>query len=57
MKFTCPHGNHSECVGFNTSFENWFSVASMLPIFVMSAVNIWLQSKLVNTMTVYLDLV
>lgn len=46
MKFTCPHGNHSEhCVGFNETFENWFSLASMLPIFLMSAVNIWLQSK------------
>ena len=48
MKFTCPHahGNHTvHCKGFNTSFENWFSVVSMIPIFLMSAVNVWLQSK------------
>jgi equilibrative nucleoside transporter 1/2/3 len=46
MKFTCPTGNNSgHCTGFDTSFENWFSVASMVPIFVMSAVNVWLQSK------------
>jgi equilibrative nucleoside transporter 1/2/3 len=45
-KFTCPHGNSTGyCVGFNSSFENWFSVASMVPIFGMSAANVWLQSK------------
>ena len=44
-KFTCPHGNKTDCYGFNSSFENWFSVASMVPIFAMSAVNVWLQSK------------
>jgi equilibrative nucleoside transporter 1/2/3 len=44
-KFTCPHGNNTACYGFNSTFENWFSVASMVPIFVMSAANVWLQSR------------
>jgi equilibrative nucleoside transporter 1/2/3 len=44
-KFTCPHGNKPDCYGFNSTFENWFSVASMVPIFVMSAANVWLQSR------------
>ena len=46
-KFTCPHNGSRPCHGFAGSFENWFSVASMIPIFFMSAINVWLQSKLV----------
>ncbi|XP_064394300.1 equilibrative nucleoside transporter 3-like [Halichondria panicea] len=49
-KFTCPiEANpmvNSTCVGYEDSFENYFSVASMVPIAFMTALNIWLQSKL-----------
>lgn len=43
-KFTCP-SNDTTCEGFSASFENWFSVAAMFPIMTMTAINIWLQSK------------
>lgn len=44
-KFTCPKDSNSSCYGFEDTFENYFSVASMLPIFIMGGVNVWLQSK------------
>ena len=55
-KFKCPikdsvfatsnHSvGHSHCRGFDGDFENFFGVAAMLPIVIMGAVNIWLQSK------------
>ncbi len=44
-KFTCPMEANSTCVGFEKTFENYFSVAAMIPISLMTAVNIWLQSK------------
>ena len=44
-KFKCPDGENSTCVSFDTRFENYFSVAAMVPIATMTAVNIWLQSK------------
>ena len=44
-KFKCPDVENSTCVSFDTRFENYFSVAAMVPIASMTAVNIWLQSK------------
>lgn len=49
-KFKCPplpkdSNATSHCRGFDGDFENFFGVAAMLPIVVMGAVNIWLQSK------------
>ncbi len=40
---------NSTCVGYEDSFENYFSVASMVPIAFMTALNIWLQSKYVSS--------
>ena len=46
-KFKCPAGSNStvHCRGFDRDFENFFSVAAMLPIIIMGVVNVWLQSK------------
>ena len=48
-KFTCPsaNGTDTSCSdhGLGSEFENYFSVAAMLPIFIMTGANIWLQSK------------
>ena len=45
-KFKCPTGNSTvHCRGFDRDFENFFSVAAMLPIIIMGVVNVWLQSK------------
>ena len=45
MKFKCPSNNSSCAEILETHFENFFSVASMIPIFLMSLLNVWLQSK------------
>lgn len=46
-KFSCPQSgnNTTGCYGFSDDFENYFSAFSMLPILLMSGVNIWLQSR------------
>ncbi|XP_019850794.1 PREDICTED: equilibrative nucleoside transporter 1-like isoform X2 [Amphimedon queenslandica] len=44
-KFKCS-GNYSHCTSFiEQNFENFFSVASMLPVMLMSLLNIYIQSK------------
>ena len=48
-KFKCPttgdSNNTVHCRGFDRDYLNFFGVAAMLPIVIMGAVNIWLQSK------------
>ena len=48
-KFKCPpaasHNDTLHCRGFDRDYLNFFGVAAMLPIVIMGAVNIWLQSK------------
>jgi equilibrative nucleoside transporter 1/2/3 len=45
-RFTCAPGTNTACYGFQDNFENFFSLAAMVPVMITTAINIYIQSKI-----------